>query len=500
MNLYENVSRMRNAFLAGIDSVLPHKLVRGCLKQENNRLIINGNEYPLQKNVYIVGFGKAVAGMVDPVVNRLVTPDSVSHLQRGIISVPFGSLQDMNCTIHAPEIEFLEGAKDNIPDEAAFTSAKKIVSLVESLEDDDLLLVLISGGGSALLPYPLPPLTLQEKTNIIRSLSRAGASITELNTVRKSLSRTKGGKLAELTKAQIVSFILSDIINSPLDMIASGPTLPNRDLPDATLKVLDKYGIMATEQLKSVLQRKAPTQPQMYPHVTNLIIGNNETALLGVKDSISHRTNNECQPIIVSSSLQGEASVIGERMADLATVIVDNLSCNSNDEKDLPDSLLEDLCINTDKKSVILDTIKTSRESGCGVCLIFGGETTVTVTGTGKGGRNQEMVLAASINLNERLKESSFCGEVMLLSGGTDGIDGPTDAAGAVTFWSRQHTHTISQVQEAQSEGLQPKAFLSDNDSYTYFSQLASGRDILKVGHTGTNVMDLQILFITPHK
>ncbi|XP_042241312.1 glycerate kinase-like isoform X2 [Homarus americanus] len=502
-NLQENITRIKEAFMGGVNAVQPHELIRKHITQDSEKLVINGIKFDLQQNVYMIGFGKAVIGMVRPIERALTTSDGVTHLKRGIISVPFGIQETfINHPDILPEenslVEIVEGAKDNIPDEAAFTTAKRIVSLVKKLGEKDILLVLISGGGSALLPYPIPPLSLNEKIEIIKSLSQAGASITDLNTVRKVLSVTKGGGLAELTKTRIISLILSDIINSPLDMIASGPTVCNRDAPQSAEKVLEKYNISTPGHIKAIIKGKATSSTVAeFSHVTNYIIGSNKTALLGVETSLFSQTGSHCYPLILSSSLRGEASEIGRKMAELVVAITQILGGKQDDQ--LSNSLLSDLCVDVDKKKAIIDTLEKIRKFQSPIWLVFGGETTVTVTGSGRGGRNQEMVLSASVALEEKLQNTKFVGEVIFLSGGTDGIDGPTDAAGALTYWCSSDHDVKSQLQEARQQGLSPENFLGANDSYSYFTSLSSSQYLLKPGHTGTNVMDLQILFIKPN-
>ncbi|XP_042861309.1 glycerate kinase-like isoform X2 [Penaeus japonicus] len=497
-NIQESISRIRKAFMAGVDSVQPHELIEKHLQRNNESLEINKGKYSLTNNVYVVGFGKAVIGMVRPVEEALKNSDGTSHVKEGVISVPIGIQDTFAKKLHLlpsedSVIEIVEGAKNNIPDEAAYAAARKILSLVQRLKKDDLLLVLISGGGSALLPYPTPPLTLNEKSELVKSLSKKGATITELNTVRKALSLTKGGKLASATEAQVVTLILSDIIGSPLDMIASGPTVCNTDPVDAAENILKKHGIIITENLKHVLDRNAFDKREANPNVSNCIIGSNETALSGVLSSITKTENKDCQSIILSSSLSGEAGNIGSKMAGFASNILEIL-CGNKDLQ-ISESDLCDLCINEGKTSLI-DALGSCRKNKTPIWLIFGGETTVQVKGSGRGGRNQEMVLAFSMSF-EKL-QGTCTGEVVFLSGGTDGIDGPTDAAGAVTYWSSFNSGVKSQLKEAKEQGLNPDDFLNNNDSYTYFSQLSSGQYLLQPGHTGTNVMDLQILFINP--
>ncbi|XP_064115359.1 glycerate kinase-like [Macrobrachium nipponense] len=500
-NLCEGFARIRTAFSEGINSVQPWELIKKFVRRENGTLVVNNKKHELHHNVYIVGFGKAVIGMVRPLEDLLKDSDSSSHLKGGILSVPFGiqdtfSGRSRLLPTSDSVIEILEGAKNNIPDESAFTSARKICSLVQSLSEKDLLIVLISGGGSALLPYPLAPTTLEEKQDIVKTLSRAGADIIELNTVRKALSATKGGKLAAMTKAQTVSLILSDVINSPLDMIASGPTVVNRDSVGAALNILSKYSVSIPYHTKAVLENAAAFSQEL-PHVTNVLVGSNEAALTAVATSFLQKARGTDCSMILSSCLQGEASDIGKKMSEFVAVIT-SILCGSGDTDMLRETLFTDLCIGSRERVRFIDLLEKVSKDQCPICLIFGGETTVHVKGTGLGGRNQEMVLSYSIHMEKVMEESAFSGEVLFLSGGTDGIDGPTDAAGAITYWSSISPGFRSQLQEAEQQDLNPEAYLQNNDSYTYFSLLSNGYYLLKPGHTGTNVMDIQILMIYP--
>ncbi|MPC77885.1 Glycerate kinase [Portunus trituberculatus] len=288
---------------------------------------------------------------------------------------------------------------NNIPDEAAFTASKRIVSLVQSLTEQDLLIVLISGGGSALLPYPAPPLTLCEKSAIIKTLSRGGANIFELNTVRKALSVTKGGGIAHMTKAKVASLILSDVIGNPLDIIASGPTVVNRDPPEAAIKVLQKYNIQITDKIYQSLQ--VGTAPKKeFSHVSNNVIGSNETALSAIETSLNYNGDIPSKALILSSSLNGEAAEVGAKIASLAAVLTNMIEGEQKADL-LCEEILQELCIDINKKSIIKDTVAKCQQLRCPLWLIFGGETTVTVTGTGQGGRNQEMVLSFSINIEK---------------------------------------------------------------------------------------------------
>lgn len=489
-NIKSTIKSVVSAFESGIKSVQPKQLICELIQRENSCLYVNGQKHTLINNVYIVGFGKGVMGMAAPLEDLLSINSSSSHLQRGIISVPNGI---QNTFANRPElllsensvIEVMEGAKDNIPDEDALKASEKIMSLIKKLTQDDLLLVLISGGGSALLPAPKSPVSLAQKSQLIKTLSRAGVTINELNTVRKALSTVKGGQLAQMTDARMISLILSDIINSPLDMIASGPTVLNSDPHNAAIEILKRYSVNIPEEVKTALL-KTCNKSQKYDHVSNIIIGSNETALQAVK--INLEATEKCIPIVLSSTLSGDAKAVGGHMVNLAKSIIHALK-NSFEET----HMLKYLCISEDRIPLLKGAITQSALNGTPLCLIFGGETTVEVHGTGCGGRNQEMVLAASIALEKEMVDLQFGGSIIFLSGGTDGIDGPTDVAGAITFWDTQGS---SQAAIAKQNDLDPQSYLDNNDSYNYFKLIQEGAYHINTGHTGTNVMDLQILWI----
>lgn len=499
-HFHENVSKIWKVFMAGVDSVHPKQIVKNFVRREGDKLTVGNVQYDLKNNVYVVGFGKAVIGMVNPIEQALKISGNTSHLQKGILSVPVGIQETLGVYVSADTrniIEYLEGAANNIPDENAFTASKRIVSLAQSLKEQDLLIILMSGGGSALLPYPVSPLTLQEKCDIIKSLSRGGASIYELNTVRKALSVTKGGGLAQMTRAKIVTLMLSDVIGNRFDTIASGPTMVNTDPPGTALQILQKYNISITDNLSQALQTKSMQNFTEFFHVNNNIIGSIEIALSTIETSLNEHGDFPSHALVLSSSLTGEAAQVGASMAELAAALTGVIHGNQQGEDFLSEKVLQELCIDNKKKDILKDVVAKCHQLQCPLWLIFGGETTVTVTGTGRGGRNQEMALSASINLEKKMKGSSFKGEVVFMSGGTDGIDGPTDAAGALTYWTSQKS-TGSQVLEARKQDLVPESFLQDNASYDYFSRLSSGKYLFKPGHTGTNVMDIQILLINP--
>lgn len=399
------MNMLKNFYLCGIHAVQPQNLMPKWLVRQGEKLKIGMREYPL-KNIYIVGFGKAVGGMIPHIANTLQSPER-SYIKEGIISVPTGYLESdvlRNYDINSlPQIKLYEGAKSNLPDLASQKTAEKIMKLVRTLNEHDLLFILISGGGSALLPLPIAPLTLEEKTQIIKKLSLAGATITEINMVRRAISATKGGRLARATKAEVVSFILSDTMDDSLEVIASGPTVPTTDASDAPAKVLQKYNIPLTFNLEQVLFTDRQDEGTYnFQKVHNYIIGNNRTALQCIYDTIK-KEELHCNPLILTSSLKGEASIVGKLLAQLSFAILDFL-CDRTSTIDLK-LLSEQLCIPLpmiDQTKLFLEQIKKDSPLES-LCLLFGGETTVQVKGRGTGGRNQEMILSASLEF-ERVR------------------------------------------------------------------------------------------------
>jgi glycerate-2-kinase len=325
-------------------------------------------------------------------------------------------------------------------------ATRRIIDLLKGADERTLILCLISGGGSALLVEPYEGISLREKQKVTNLLLKSGATINELNTVRKHLSMVKGGRLAGIAyPASIISLIVSDVVGDSLDVIASGPTAPDSSTYSDALAVLGKCQL--TDQMPakalSILERGArgeiPETPKegddIFTAVQNIVVASNRGALLAAKrkaEELGFQTS------IISSTLQGEA-------------------------RDAARSLAHRAC-----------TAELNRP----FCLLSGGETTVTVRGSGLGGRNTELALAFALEIEG---ESG----VTLLSAGTDGTDGPTDAAGAVV-----DSHTIGR---ARTINLDAKAYLDSNDSYSFFHKTG---ELLITGPTGTNVMDIQIILV----
>lgn len=338
-----------------------------------------------------------------------------------------------------------------IPDRNGLRATEETINLLRNTDGNTLVLCLISGGGSALFVSPYNAITLNEKQKTTELLLKAGADITDLNTVRKHISKVKGGRLAEIAyPAKIIALILSDVIGDRLDVIASGPTAAdNTTFPDA-LNVINKFklqdkipvGVMAilNKGREGLIQETPKADNPIFENVKNIIICNNLKALNAAKDKAQLM---RFLPEIVSSDISGEARDVGRWLTKKA--------------------------------------IKTRKALGVKrnkICLISGGETTVTVRGNGKGGRNTELALSFA-------REIEGVDGITLLSAGTDGTDGPTDAAGAIV-----NGKTITR---AKKLGLNPEKYLKDNDSYNFFKEIDS---LLITGPTGTNVMDIQIIIV----
>lgn len=468
----------RIIFEAAYKSVQPFNLINEQIEVNMGVLQIQGRKFTISKNVYMVGFGKAVLGMAAILETKLK-----ENLVSGIISVPEGIQSALQTKLQnhleaKSSIQIYEGASKNIPDDNSLLAAAKITELVSTLKESDVLIVLISGGGSALLPAPKPPLILKEKQKVIQLLASQGAEIEELNAVRKQLSMLKGGKLALLAKpAKVISLILSDIVGDPLDMIASGPTVQNIDNPSLAMSIITKYKLL--DQLpESVIQilteiSAENEKNESFSHVTNFVIGNNETAL---NAAVKVAENLDYVSIILTNKLKGIASNTGRNLILLITAALQNKCELFND-------IYEKLDLRSHLKDTLFNYLINFQKQNKKLCLLLGGETTVEVHGSGVGGRNQELALAAALELHINKPDNN----IILLSAGTDGIDGPTCAAGAIA--------TVSEIEEAKTKGLDPSLLLNNNDSYTFFSQL-SGQWLIKTGHTGTNVMDVIIILI----
>lgn len=433
----------------GVEAVQADRLVRRNVRIEGDSLVL-GEFDPLRiplapiGRIAVVGAGKAGAGMVAGLESVFRPPWADRFQLSGWVNVPDDCVQPTR-RIH------LHPARPpgiNEPTAQGVHGTERILTILRNLTDRDLCICLISGGGSALLPYPAPGITLEDKLNITRLLSGAGANIAELNTVRKALSLVKGGGLLRACGAgTLVSLIISDVLGDPLDLIASGPTVPDSVEPREALEVLQKYPEVKSALPPHViahLQRgkKPATVPSGTgpPQVHHFVIGNNAAAVDAAAleaERLGYR-----HACISSPRLEGPAEEIGAQLAQQAI---------------------------------------SMRDLGSVDCLISGGEPTVRLAPPhirGKGGRNQQLVLAAALALWEDAAHG-----IALLSGGTDGEDGPTDAAGAVV--------DADVIARAKELGLQPASFLERNDAYSFFEQTGG---LIKTGPTHTNVCDVRVV------
>ncbi len=430
----------RAIWQAGVDAVDSMRLVRDTISITSDTIVIAGESMPLSGigRICVVGAGKAGAGMAEG-VEQALGPELLARTS-GWVNVP------ENCVRPLQKIRLhpARPAGVNEPTVEGVCGTEAILDLVSGLGPNDLCLVLLSGGGSALMPGPAPPVTLAKKQELTRKLAAAGATIQELNTVRKQLSTVKGGRLASQIKAgRTVSLIISDVIDDPLDVIASGPTVADLSTPADAEAILRRL-LLHDDVPASVWERlRTNSGPPMVPEtVRNVVIGNNHTAI----------------------------SAAGEEARRLGYTVKDIGSRNDGDAAEWGRNLAE-------------AAHDARRRHPKPLCLIGGGETTVALTATsGKGGRNQEIALAALVAFWNEPAEG-----VCVLSGGTDGEDGPTDAAGAFV--------DVGVIAEARRKRLSPSEALGTHDSYPFFD--ATG-GLIKTGPTHTNVMDLHVVIAVP--
>lgn len=424
-------------FNIALKAVDPYESV----KRYTDRIISTFHTYNCNK-IHVIGFGKAACPMMK------ATEDSVDNVHEAVVITKYG-----HCNYYSyksKKINIFEGSHP-IPDENGLKGTEEIMNLLKNSFERTLIVCLISGGGSALLVSPYESITLDEKQNLTELLLKAGANIFELNTVRKHISRVKGGRLAEIAyPARMISLILSDVIGNRLDVIASGPTSPDTTTYNYALQVLEKHHVRekSPRSIVEVLEKGKkgiiPETPKegnkIFERLENVIIGSNKIALMAVQEEAEKQG---FAVEVVSSELSGEAKDVGRWLARKAL------------------------------------QVKNSQTVKRPICIISGGETTVTVTGKGVGGRNMELALSFA-------QEIEGIHGITLLSAGTDGTDGPTDAAGAIVNGQT--------VIKAKTHGISPEKYLEDNDSYSFFKKID---ELFTTGPTGTNVMDIQIIIIT---
>ncbi|CAB0043413.1 unnamed protein product, partial [Trichogramma brassicae] len=441
---------------------MPRRLIESKITagDDNNVLKIEDTQGKahscvLGDSVYIIGFGKAVAGMALPLKQRLAR-----GFRRAVLSIPKGSLSSeapIEITTELEDVqrdatfEVYEGATNNQPDLASFEASKKILELVESVEERSQIFVLISGGGSALLSSPRAPFVdFQEKINLCRKLQNSGADIRELNVVRGFLSRVKAGGLARVAlrrHVSIHSLILSDIVGDPIESIASGPTsyVDLGQIRQGTIDILRKYGLF--ESCEESFQRsllsndssgvvRDNVKDEFQESVSNIVIGNNDIAL---SEAAEHaRREYGLEVIRLSRSVQGGVGRVSQAYAKFTRIVCQVLKGAYDNVGDFMRDALEQrfdvLGVNEDILARTFERLNEPSIDQSGVLLLAGGEPTVALKGTGKGGRNQELALRFSLDLAEALANDPELEKkyfILFLSAATDGQDGPTDAAGA---------------------------------------------------------------------
>lgn len=428
-----------------LQAVNPSAVVKEYIHVSGDAIIVGDKEvYALKKTgqIKVVALGKAALAMLNGLEEALG-----DRIQSGIAVIKHKS-----ANVHLKKYEIMVGSHP-IPDENSEKAANAILKYLHKSSPDDLVIFLISGGGSALISLPENPLQLAEIIAITKQLLASGATIQEINTVRKHLDQVKGGKLAlAAAPAKIVSLIISDVVGNPLDVIASGPTVADLTTYKDAYQVLNRYHLWdaVSDSMKGYIlaglsgakaETAKPANP-VFMNTTVKVIASNSTAL---DAAFQKATNEGFQVLQVEQPFVGEARLTGERLVRLAR----NLICQNG-------------------------------SAGKPICVLFGGETTVTLQGSGHGGRNLEVALGAARILSESENE-------LLIAFATDGEDGPTDAAGACV--------DVNTWRYAQEHQLDIERALRENNSYALLEQMGL---LIKTGSTGTNVNDLVVWFSYP--
>jgi len=429
----------REIWEAALHAANPSTSLHNAIQVSDGALSVAGGLLPLGGRLIVVGAGKAAARMA-----QVAEDIAGNHITGGLVVTKYGHGLSLD------RIRLVE-AGHPLPDEMGVRAVRETQSLLSNLTPEDIVLCLISGGGSALWPSPAEGITLEEKQQVTQLLLRAGATIQELNGVRKHLSGIKGGQLARwASPARVISLIMSDVIGDPLDFIASGPTAPDTTSFNDALATIRKYGVQPApaiqERLEAGVRGEIPENPKpgdpVFRLVDNLIIANNRLLV----DAASKKAKElGFNTLTLSTELEGEAKDV----ARFLSVIGREVARSGNPVRQP-------------------------------ACILAAGETTVAVRGTGLGGRNQEMALAWAIAA-AKSESAATC----FASVATDGTDGPTDAAGGLV-----DPLTCSRAVQL---GLTPSKFLVENNSYEFLK--ATG-DLIVTGPTQTNLMDIQILLV----
>lgn len=419
-------------FFNSVEAVKPKNLIPENIQIKDNQIKIQKDVYQINKKIYVFGSGKASVEMAKAIEN--IAYDIV---EKGIIVC--------NYEEKLKKIKVIKGGHP-VPDKGSLKGAETLIKELSSLKEDDFFIYLLSGGSSALIEKPIPPITLEDLKKLTKILLSYSVPIEEINVIRKHISLIKGGRLGRFTKAKGIVLVISDVIGDDLFTIGSAPMYYDKSTYEDAFNILKRYDLLdkipsSIRQviLKGVKGEIEDTPKEENPNIKHYIIGSNFKALLKAKDeALKH-----FPAYIITSQLKGEAREVAKAIVAIGKEIK-----------------------------------KSGNPFYSPVCLLFGGETTVTVKGNGKGGRNQELCLSALIEIKDM---ENF----VLLSGGTDGIDGNSDAAGAIV--------DKSTYKKAIEKRLNPYDYLNNNDSYSFFKET---EDLIITGPTGTNVMDITILVI----
>ena len=438
-------------FRRGLAAADPRAAILRHLRIQSGALLAGTARYPLRgiRKIHVIGGGKAGAPMAGA-IEKLDLPRALRGAS--LVNVKYGHLAKpaRGSSGKSRWIELHESGHP-VPDARGVRGAERIAEIAADAGADDLIICLISGGASALIPLPAPPVTLDEKQAVTRLLLASGADIHEINAVRKHISLIKGGQLARMAyPARVLALILSDVIGDDLDVIGSGMTAPDSSTFSGARAVLERYAILdrvpesIRRRLESGARGEIPETPKRgdpaFARTRNLIVGSNS---LAVEAAAAHARHIGFHTMILSTLVEGETREIARMHAAIAKEIA-----------------------------------RYGRPLKPPACVISGGETTVTLRGEGRGGRNQEFALAAAIDIAGR-------DHTVVLSAGTDGTDGPTDAAGAIA-----DGNTLAR-------GAHARQHLAANDSYHFFESLG---DLLITGPTNTNVMDIHIVLVESKK
>ena len=437
---------LKKIYTSAIDSVNPKNAVKSHMRIEKSTLVVSAPggdaSFDLRrfKKIYVVGAGKATALMASAAEEIFGT-----SITRGCISVKYG---------YTAPLKFIETieASHPVPDEQGVLASKKICGILDETGKDDLVISLISGGGSSLLPFPPEDVSLEDKRAATGLLLKSGASIHEVNAVRKHLSRVKGGNLARrAAPSTVINLMMSDVVGDNMDVIASGLFVPDNSTFASALEILKKYHIddkvppavysHISAGARGDIEENPGTGDGAFRKTTNIIIASNIIALKAARntaDGLGYHT------MILSSLIEGDT----QGAAQIHAAIAREVHASGN---------------------------PLSKPA----CVISGGETTVVVKGNGLGGRNMEFALQASTLIDGY-------DNITMASIGTDGSDGPTDAAGAIADGTT--------LRRALSMGIKVKTYLESNDSYHFFEKTG---DLVITGPTNTNVMDVRIMIIT---